>query len=65
MHFWNVPRLGSFMAVPLVYKSSLSVNSLQNAYDDFISYTDSVQKQNEQIQEYEDAQEALRNDAEA
>jgi len=53
------------MAVPLVYKSSLSVNSLQNAYDDFISYTDSVQKQNEQIQEYEDAQEALRNDAEA
>ena len=24
IHFWRVPRLGSFMAIPLVYKSSLS-----------------------------------------
>jgi len=65
MHFWNVPRLGSFMAVPLVYKSSLSVNSLQNAYDDYMTYTDNVQRQNDLIQEFEDAQEASRVDAEA
>ena len=25
MHYWTVPRLGSFLAVPLVYKSCLSV----------------------------------------
>ena len=28
MHYWKVPRLGSYMAVPLVYKSSLSVGAL-------------------------------------
>ena len=65
MHFWNVPRLGSFMAVPLVYKSSLSVNSLQTAYDDYATYTEAVLRQNELIQEFEEAQEASRVDAEA
>lgn len=29
MHYWKVPRLGAYMAIPLVYKSALSVNSLQ------------------------------------
>jgi hypothetical protein len=27
MHFWKVPRLGSYMAIPLVYRSCLSVES--------------------------------------
>ena len=27
MHYWKVPRLGSYMAIPMVYKSSLSVSS--------------------------------------
>lgn len=40
MHFWNVPRLGSFMAVPLVYKSCLSVESFQKAYDDLNVYNE-------------------------
>lgn len=44
MHFWNVPRLGSFMAVPLVYKSCLSVDSFQKAYDDLNAYNDAVMK---------------------
>lgn len=65
MHFWNVPRLGSFMAVPLVYKSSLSVASLQQAYTDYMSYMDEVKAQNEAIADFEEAQEALRADAEA
>ena len=53
------------MAVPLVYKSSLSVNSLQTAYDDYATYTEAVLRQNELIQEFEEAQEASRVDAEA
>jgi hypothetical protein len=35
MHFWLVPRLGAFMAVPLVYKSCLSIPSFQLAFEDF------------------------------
>ncbi len=34
MHFWLVPRLGAFMAVPLVYKSCLSIPSFQLAFED-------------------------------
>lgn len=38
MHYWKVPRLGSYMAVPLVYKSVLSVDSFQHAYDDLLEF---------------------------
>ena len=31
MHFYKVPRLGSFMAVPLIYKSCLLEGSLDTA----------------------------------
>ena len=31
MHFYRVPRLGAFMAVPLVYNSCLSESALDNA----------------------------------
>lgn len=27
MHYWQVPRLGSFIAIPLVYKSCLNITS--------------------------------------
>jgi hypothetical protein len=42
MHYWKVPRLGAFMAVPLVYKSCLSEESFQKAYDDFNKYMDEL-----------------------
>ena len=31
IHFWLVPRLGSFMAVPLTYKSCLSEAAIDKA----------------------------------
>lgn len=31
LHFWKVPRLGCFMAVPLVYNSCLSESALDTA----------------------------------
>ena len=65
MHFWNVPRLGSFMAVPLVYKSCLSVESFQKAYDDLVQYNEAVTKQDEEKAEFEATQAALKADAEA
>lgn len=27
MHYWKVPRLGSYMAIPMVYQSCLSVGA--------------------------------------
>ena len=65
MHFWNVPRLGSFMAVPLVYKSCLSVDSFQKAFDDLTTYNEAVAKQEEEKAEHEASQAALKADAEA
>lgn len=35
MHFFKVPRLGSFMAVPLVYKSCMFYESLEAAVADW------------------------------
>ena len=53
MHFWNVPRLGSFMAIPLVYKSCLSVDSFQKAFDDLTAYNEAVARQEEEKAEHE------------
>lgn len=36
MHFYKVPRLGCFMAVPIVYNSCLFEDSLDNAVNDYI-----------------------------
>jgi len=39
MWFKRVPRLGSFMAVPLVYQSCLTDDALENAITDFQNIT--------------------------
>lgn len=36
MHFYKVPRLGAFMAVPLVYNSCLFEEALDNAVQDYL-----------------------------
>jgi hypothetical protein len=36
MHFYKVPRLGSFMAVPLVYNSCLFEDALDEAVNDYM-----------------------------
>lgn len=38
MHFYRVPRLGSFMAVPLEYKSCLFQKALDVAVSDYQSF---------------------------
>ena len=35
MHYWQVPRLGSFMAVPLVYKSCISEEAIDKAIENW------------------------------
>jgi len=36
MHFYKVPRLGAYMAVPIEYESCLTVAALDEAVTDFI-----------------------------
>jgi len=48
MHFWKVPRLGAFLAVPLIYKSVLFEDSLDAAVAD---YLDVKKRQNDQERE--------------
>lgn len=36
MHYYKVPKLGSFMAVPMVYNSCLFEDALDNAVNEFI-----------------------------
>jgi hypothetical protein len=38
MHFYRVPRLGAFMAVPLDYNSCLFEKSLDQSIQDHLSY---------------------------
>jgi len=35
MHFYRVPKLGCFMAIPLVYNSCLFDDALENAIADW------------------------------
>ena len=44
MHYWKVPRLGSYMAIPLVYKSALSVPSLEASVRDLAEYQQKVRE---------------------
>lgn len=37
MHFFDVPKLGSYLAVELKYNSCLYEESLDNAYAEFIN----------------------------
>ena len=53
------------MAVPLVYKSCLNVDSFQKACDDLNTYNDAKAKQEEERAEHEAQQAALKADAEA
>lgn len=38
MHYWKVPRLGSYMAIPMSVKTTLSVDTLQKSIEDYRAY---------------------------
>jgi hypothetical protein len=62
MHYWNVPRLGSFMAIPFVYKSCLSESSLDSALLDYIEVLKRNEVQDAEIAEWNEEQEAVKED---
>ena len=62
MNYWKVPRLGSYMAIPLVYKSSLSVASFQQAYNDLANYEKLIKAQEEEKILWDMKQEQIKTD---
>jgi hypothetical protein len=36
MHYWQVPKLGCYMAIPLIYKSCLFEEAIDKAIEDYI-----------------------------
>ena len=53
MHFQKVPRLGCFMAIPLVYNSCLSNEALEEAVEDYLVVSKEREEQDRQKAEYE------------
>jgi len=64
MHYWTVPKLGSFMAVPLVYKSCLNINSFDKSVKDYTAYKAKVKEQNEEKAAWEITVETAKAEAE-
>lgn len=62
IHFMKVPRLGSFMAIPLVYNSCLFEASLDNAIEDWTEVSAQMAVQNEEKKEYDAEQDAIKED---
>jgi predicted nucleic acid-binding Zn ribbon protein len=52
MHYWTVPRLGSFIAVPLVYKSCLNIESFDQAVIDWQEYQQKLDEQKEEKEKF-------------
>jgi len=60
IHFWKVPRLGSFLAVPLIYKSCLSEESLDEAIADWIEKLKKIEEQEKLKQEWQEEQDQIK-----
>eukprot|EP00829_Urostomides_striatus_P011848 TRINITY_DN2997_c0_g1_i1.p1 TRINITY_DN2997_c0_g1~~TRINITY_DN2997_c0_g1_i1.p1 ORF type:complete len:331 (-),score=136.51 TRINITY_DN2997_c0_g1_i1:11-1003(-) len=54
MKYFKVPRLGCYMAVPLIYSSCLFPESLDSAVAEYAVYMEKVKKNEEQIKAWED-----------
>lgn len=54
LHFWKVPRLGCFMAVPLVYNSCLSENALDTAIANWAEVSKEIEQQEKDKAEYDE-----------
>ena len=64
MHFYRVPRLGSFMAVPLEYESCLSAAALDAAVADSLQLRKAREEQEKLKLEWEEDQEKIRDEKE-
>jgi hypothetical protein len=64
MHFYRVPRLGAYLAIPLEYNSCLSEKALDQAITDYNTYIRAVQEQDRQRKEWDEETERIREEKE-
>ena len=64
MHFEKVPRLGCYMAIPLVYDSCLFNEALEEAVEDYTVVSKEKEEQDKQRAEYEEQQASIRDEKE-
>jgi len=64
VHFWKVPRLGSYMAIPLVYKSCLSEKALDEAIIEWAEVSKQIEAQDKERAEWEEEQAQIQDDKE-
>ena len=64
MHFYRVPRLGAFMAVPLDYSSCLFEKSLDQAISDHQSYLKQIEELEKAKKEWDEEQEKKKEEKE-
>lgn len=63
LHYWDVPRLGCFMAIPLTYRSCLSEMSLDKALEEYIEILKQQEEQDKIKAEWQEEQDAEREKA--
>ena len=56
IHFWTVPRLGSFMAVPMIYDSCMSDEALEAAIADWTEVSKKIEAQDAKKAEWDEEQ---------
>jgi hypothetical protein len=54
MHYFVVPRLGSYLAIPLLHKSYLSDAILETAINEYTAYKLKLDEQARAKKEYDD-----------
>ena len=65
MHFFRVPRLGSYCAIRLEYQSCLSVEAFDAGLQDMLSVFDRQKQRAEDIKAWEENQREMQEEAEA
>lgn len=56
IHFWTVPRLGAFMAVPMIYNSCMSDEALDAAITDWTEVSKKIEAQDAKKAEWDEEQ---------
>lgn len=64
MHFYKVPRLGAYLAIPLEYNSCLTEKALDQSIIDYNNYIKAVQEQERQKREWDEETERIREEKE-
>ena len=64
MHFYRVPRLGAFVAVPLEYNSCLFEKALDQSITDYQNYLKQIEELEKAKKEFEEEQEKIKEEKE-